>query len=119
MRSLKPRTVQAPRRYPWHMQVSGILDQDGFESRKLTVSSFAEKVIKAAKGESGIIEPTYVYLPGIEGGDEIKTATGCDYFSVPVELGVCPEILKCRLPLTTINIDVRCQESNQCCSQCQ
>ena len=50
--------------------------------------SFAEKVIKAAKGESGIIEPTFVYLPGVDGGDEIKKVTGQDYFSVPVELGV-------------------------------
>ena len=45
-------------------------------------------MIKAAKGESGIVEPTYIYLPDVEGGDEIKKETGCDYFSVPVELGV-------------------------------
>jgi len=50
--------------------------------------SFAEKVIKAAQGESGIVEPTFVYLPGVEGGDEIVKATGCEFFSVPVELGV-------------------------------
>ena len=49
---------------------------------------FAEKVIKASKGEKGIIEPTYVYLPGVEGGAEIAKATGVDFFSVPVELGV-------------------------------
>lgn len=48
---------------------------------------FAEKVMKAAKGESGIIEPTFMYLPGVPGGDEIAKATGCEYFSVPVELG--------------------------------
>lgn len=46
-------------------------------------------MIKAAfKGEKNIVEPTYVYLPGIAGGDEIAKATGVDYFSVPVELGV-------------------------------
>lgn len=42
--------------------------------------------MKAIKGEKGIVEPTFVYLPGVEGGDEIKKITGCDFFSVPVEL---------------------------------
>lgn len=50
--------------------------------------SFAEAVIKAQKGESGIVEPTFVYLPGVAGGDAIAKETGVDYFSVPVELGV-------------------------------
>lgn len=45
-------------------------------------------MIKAAKGEKGIVEPTFVYLPGITGGDSIAKETGVDYFSVPVELGV-------------------------------
>ena len=44
--------------------------------------------MKAAKGEKGIVEPTFVYLPGVSGGDEIAKETGCDFFSVPVELGV-------------------------------
>ena len=48
---------------------------------------FAERVMQAAKGKSGIVEPTFVYLPGIEGGDAIAKETGCKYFSVPVELG--------------------------------
>ena len=56
---------------------------------KLSSPSFAEKVIKAAKGEKGIVEPTFVYLPGVTGGDAITKETGLDYFSVPVELGVC------------------------------
>jgi malate dehydrogenase len=51
-------------------------------------TSFAEKVIRAVNGETGIIEPSYVYLPGVEGGAEIQKITGCDFFSVPVELGV-------------------------------
>ena len=55
---------------------------------KLSSPSFAEKVIKAAKGEKGIAEPTFVYLPGVTGGDAITKETGLDYFSVPVELGV-------------------------------
>lgn len=48
---------------------------------------FAERVMQAAKGESGIVEPTFVYLPGVDGGDAIVKETGCEYFSVPVELG--------------------------------
>ncbi|KAI9677588.1 MAG: hypothetical protein M1817_006542 [Caeruleum heppii] len=48
---------------------------------------FAEKVLKAVRGEKGIVEPTYVYLPGVDGGDAIAKATGVDFFSVPVELG--------------------------------
>lgn len=49
---------------------------------------FAESVIKAFKGSKGIVEPTFVYLPGVPGGDVIAKATGVDFFSVPVELGV-------------------------------
>jgi len=49
---------------------------------------FAEKLIRALNGQSGIVEPTFVYLPGVEGGAEIAKITGCDFFSVPVELGV-------------------------------
>ncbi|EON66644.1 malate dehydrogenase, NAD-dependent [Coniosporium apollinis CBS 100218] len=65
--------------------------KDGAGSATLSMAfagyRFAEKIIKAVNGESGIVEPTYVYLPGVEGGDEIAKETGCDYFSVPVELG--------------------------------
>lgn len=57
-------------------------------SLKSSSRSFAEKVIKAAKGEKGVIEPTFVYLPGVTGGDAIAKETGVDYFSIPVELGV-------------------------------
>lgn len=58
---------------------------------KLKVKSrFAEKLIKASKGEKGVVEPTYVYLHGVPGGADIAKETGVDYFSVPVELGVCP-----------------------------
>ncbi len=45
-------------------------------------------MIKASKGEKGIVEPTYVYLPGVSGGEAIAKETGVDYFSVPIELGV-------------------------------
>jgi len=63
---------------------------------------FAEAIIKAAKGEKGLIEPTYVYLPGVEGGDEIRKTVGVDFFAVPVELG--PNgALKAHNPLSGIN----------------
>jgi malate dehydrogenase len=66
--------------------------KDGAGSATLSMAyagfRFAENVIKAVKGESGIIAPTYVYLPGVDGGDEIAKLTGVDFFSVPVELGV-------------------------------
>lgn len=55
--------------------------------------------MKAMKGEKGIVEPTYVYLPGVTGGDAIAKETGVDYFSVPVELGVCAAILSTCCPL--------------------
>lgn len=65
--------------------------KDGAGSATLSMAyagyRFAEKLLKAAKGESGIVEPTYVYLPGVEGGEAIAKETGCDFFSVPVELG--------------------------------
>ncbi|MCJ1260233.1 hypothetical protein MMC22_000092 [Lobaria immixta] len=48
---------------------------------------FAEKLIKASKGEKGIVEPTFVYLPGVPGGKEIVKEIGVEYFSVPIELG--------------------------------
>ena len=44
--------------------------------------------MKAVKGEKGLVEPSFVYLPGVPGGEEIKKATGLDFFSAPVELGV-------------------------------
>lgn len=65
--------------------------KDGSGSATLSMAyagyRFAEKLIKAIKGEEGIVEPTFVYLPGVEGGDAIAKDTGVDYFSVPVELG--------------------------------
>jgi malate dehydrogenase len=48
---------------------------------------FSEKLIRALSGETGIVEPSYVYLPGVEGGPEIQKITGCEFFSVPIVLG--------------------------------
>lgn len=65
--------------------------KDGAGSATLSMAyagfRFAERVMQAVKGKAGIVEPTFVYLPGVDGGDAIKKETGCDYFSVPVELG--------------------------------
>ncbi|KAJ5753837.1 uncharacterized protein N7511_007990 [Penicillium nucicola] len=65
--------------------------KDGAGSATLSMAfagfRFAEAVIKASKGEKGIVEPTFVYLPGVAGGDEIAKATGVEFFSTPVELG--------------------------------
>jgi hypothetical protein len=85
----RPRTALVPQLCPWHMPASGKLTTSLF-SLSSNKSSFAERLIQAAKGEKGIVEPTFVYLPGVPGGDEIAKETGCDFFSVPVELGVSP-----------------------------
>jgi len=65
--------------------------KDGAGSATLSMAyagyRFAEKVLRAAKGEAGIVEPSYVYLSGVAGGAEIQKLTGCDFFSVPIELG--------------------------------
>ncbi|KAE8348738.1 lactate/malate dehydrogenase [Aspergillus coremiiformis] len=67
--------------------------KDGAGSATLSMAyagyRFAESVIKAWKGQTGIVEPTFVYLPGIPGGDEIVKATGVEFFSTLVTLGPC------------------------------
>lgn len=51
---------------------------------------FTDKIIAALGGKTGIIVPSYVNL-SLPGGDAIKKEIGEDleYFSAPVELGVC------------------------------
>lgn len=45
--------------------------------------------MNAVAGQAGIVEPTYVYLPGVPGGEEVSKAVGgLEFFAVPVELGV-------------------------------
>lgn len=65
--------------------------KDGLGSATLSMAyagfRFAEKVLRAVSGETGITEPSYVYLPGVPGGSEIQKITGQDFFSVPVVLG--------------------------------
>lgn len=87
---LKRREALARRRCRWRTLASG-----AFETPECShilhctdLKSFAEKLLKAAKGEKGIVEPTYVYLPGVPGGEAVAKETGVDFFSVPVQLGV-------------------------------
>jgi malate dehydrogenase len=65
--------------------------KDGGGSATLSMAyagfRFAEKVLRAAKGEKGLVEPSYVYLPGVPGGEAIAKEVGVDFFSVPIELG--------------------------------
>ncbi|KAF5590246.1 malate dehydrogenase NAD-dependent [Fusarium pseudocircinatum] len=65
--------------------------KDGAGSATLSMAyagfRFAEKVLRAVKGEKGLVEPSYVYLPGVPEGEAIAKETGTDFFSVPIELG--------------------------------
>lgn len=54
-------------------------------------SEFVGKIIRALKGEKGIVAPTFVNLAADkDGGEALKKELGEDieYFSAPVELGV-------------------------------
>lgn len=69
--------------------------KDGAGSATLSMAyagaEFAVKIIKALKGEKGIVAPTFVNLAADKtGGDALKKEIGkdLDYFSAPVELGV-------------------------------
>ncbi|KAF4880140.1 malate dehydrogenase [Colletotrichum siamense] len=48
---------------------------------------FAQAIIKAAQGQTGIVEPAYVYLPGVPGGDAVSKELDVEYFAVPVSFG--------------------------------
>jgi malate dehydrogenase len=78
--------------------------KDGAGSATLSMAyagfRFAEAVLKACRGATNIVEPSYIYLPGVAGGEEIqKLVGGLEYFAVPVELG--PNgILKAHNPIS-------------------
>jgi malate dehydrogenase len=82
--------------------------KDGAGSATLSMAyagyRFAEKVLRGLSGEKDIIEPTFVYLPGVAGGEAIAKETGCDFFSVPVLLGTSGAE-KAINPLSNINDD--------------
>ena len=67
------------------------------------VTRLAERACRALKGEKGLRECSYVYLPGIEGGKEIAETIGLDFFSVPVELGVS----EAKTPLSLANANAQ------------
>ena len=84
--------VSAPPLFPWLMPVTGEDLGTLYEGTTPVLTfthRFAEKVLKAAKGAKGLVEPSYVYLPGVAGGKEIQEKVGgVEFFSVPIELGV-------------------------------
>lgn len=91
--------------------------KDGAGSATLSMAyagfRFAEKVLKGLSGEKGIVEPSYIFLSGVPGGDAVAKETGVDFFSVPVELGVSGP---CNLLLRTLLICFPakwCRESPQ------
>lgn len=66
--------------------------KDGAGSATLSMAyagfRFAEKIMKAVKGESGLTDYTFIHLDGCPGGDAVsKEIGGLTYFSAPVELG--------------------------------
>lgn len=87
-RSSRPRTALDRLLSLWPLLGSGSLS---LSSRYVPIHAFRnDKLLTftyAANGEKGIVEPTFVYLPGVEGGEEVRKVTGVDFFAVPVELG--------------------------------
>jgi malate dehydrogenase len=41
--------------------------------------------MRSSKGKTRIVEPAYVYLPGVPGGEDIARTLEVDYFAVPIE----------------------------------
>lgn len=69
--------------------------KDGAGSATLSMAyagaEFAAKVIRAIKGEKGLIAPTFVHLTADKAsGEALKKEIGkeLEFFSAPVELGV-------------------------------
>ena len=88
--------------------------KDGAGSATLSMAyagvEFANKIIRAIKGEKGIVAPTFVHLTADKaGGDAVKKEIGkeIDYFSAPVELGVRLSN-SLHLPLLFIRMLTRC-----------
>lgn len=65
--------------------------KDGMGSATLSMAyagyRFTEAVLKGAAGEKDVVECSFVFLDGIEGGAEVKKAVNLDFFSVPVVFG--------------------------------
>lgn len=72
------------------------------------ISRFAESVIQASMGAKGIVEPSFVYLPGLADGDVVQTSVqGLDFFSTNLELGVEPTEIMADDRLTVYNVSIR------------
>ncbi|KAL4253777.1 malate dehydrogenase [Abortiporus biennis] len=81
--------------------------KDGAGSATLSMAyagaEFASKVLRALKGEKGIVAPSYVHLSAEKAsGDALKKEIGkeLEYFSAPIELG--PEGVVSIRPLGTL-----------------
>lgn len=66
--------------------------KDGAGSATLSMAyagyRFSESVLRAIQGEAGVQEPAFVYLPGVQDGQEVRKAAGnIDFCAVMVELG--------------------------------
>ncbi|ODV94614.1 hypothetical protein PACTADRAFT_44288 [Pachysolen tannophilus NRRL Y-2460] len=47
---------------------------------------FTETILNAITGkENKALEPAYIYLPGVPGGEELSRKLGVEYFAVPIE----------------------------------
>ena len=88
MRSCKRKLEPDQRRLAWPTQASGPFVSLHVVESVLNVDRFVSSILKATNGEKGIVEETYLYLPGIPGGKEVADELGVDYFAVPVELGL-------------------------------
>jgi malate dehydrogenase len=70
-------------------------------------AEFAEKVIRAFKGEKGIVAPSFVSLAADpSGGDALTKELGqeLEFFSSNVELGVCPFFILVATRISLIEI---------------
>jgi malate dehydrogenase len=84
--------------------------KDGAGSATLSMAyagaEFASKILKALKGEKGIIAPSFVHLSADSaGGEALKKELGqnLEFFSSRVELGVrAQHVLLLKIPLIAI-----------------
>ena len=77
--------------------------KDGAGSATLSMAyagaEFANALIRAIKGESSVVAPTFVHLTADPAGGEVvrkEIGRELDYFSAPVELGVRAQCLLVR-----------------------
>lgn len=89
MKSSRRRPVLALQPHAWLTLDSGRCLPGSCWETDVTDSGrrFAQAIIKAAQGQTGIVEPAYVYLPGVPGGDAASKDLGVEYFAVPVSFG--------------------------------